>query len=171
MRAAEGAAFDMTDVKSAREASMSITLGRREALHPAAEPNVIPFIDVLLVLLIIFMVTAPKPTVDLQLQLPARSAGPPLMIAPTIVDLRATPNGYGAFIGDEEIALTHLPSAVLAYAMAGDPALREGDVFAEARVYVRAVDQGVAYGVVVAALDELKSAGFEQVGVFSQEAA
>jgi len=37
---------------------------------PMADPNVIPFIDILLVLLIIFMVTAPIPTVDIRVDLP-----------------------------------------------------------------------------------------------------
>ena len=64
-----------------------------ERLHPTSEPNVIPFIDVLLVLLIIFMVTAPTPTVDLHVDLPSNGAraGPERA---TIVALRAQTSGY-----------------------------------------------------------------------------
>jgi len=145
---------------------------RARSLAPAAEPNVIPFIDVLLVLLIIFMVTAPKPTVDLQLQLPA-GAAPPLqvLIPPTIVEIDAAGDGYRIFIGDREIALEDLSATVLAHGLAVDAVLTEEDVFAEAHVFVRARDQGVAYGAVVAVLDELKHAGFQKVGVFAQSAA
>ena len=46
---------------------------RRARLDETSEPNVIPFIDVLLVLLVIFMVTAPTPTTDLRLDLPPPS--------------------------------------------------------------------------------------------------
>jgi biopolymer transport protein ExbD len=150
--------------------STSLAARRDAQFQPAAEPNVIPFIDVLLVLLIIFMVTAPKPTVDLQIDLPVNPRPIAVVIAPTIVDLRPTRNGFGVFIGDQEIGLTALPGEVMARAMAADPVLTEGDVFAEAHVYVRASDQSIAYGAVVAALDELQNAGFAKVGVFAQSA-
>ena len=66
---------------------------RRATLEPNAEPIVIPFIDVLLVLLIIFMVTAPKPTVDLRLDLLESGPSHAAAIAPTIVELREAPTG------------------------------------------------------------------------------
>lgn len=150
--------------------STSLAARRDAQFQPAAEPNVIPFIDVLLVLLIIFMVTAPKPTVDLQIDLPVNPRPIAVVIAPTIVDLRPTRSGFGVFIGDQEIGLAALPGEVMARAMAADPVLTEGDVFAEAHVYVRASDQSIAYGAVVAALDELQNAGFAKVGVFAQSA-
>lgn len=70
---------------------MALSLSRkREGLQPAAEPNMIPFIDVLLVLLVIFMVTAPKPTTDLRVDMPPPdSHGPVSPIEPTFVMLRA----------------------------------------------------------------------------------
>ncbi|HYD89150.1 MAG TPA: biopolymer transporter ExbD [Vitreimonas sp.] len=144
---------------------------RARDLAPAAEPNVIPFIDVLLVLLIIFMVTAPKPTVDLQLQLPTRPVPVEVIIPPTIIDVDASADGYRIFIGEEEIALADVSATVMARGLAVDSVLTEEDVFAEAHVAVRARDQGVAYGAVVAVLDELKQAGFAKVGVFAQSAA
>ena len=61
---------------------------RRVRPLPAAEPNVIPFIDVLLVLLVIFMVTAPAPTVDLHVDLPRGPAHDPGPVHPTIVSIR-----------------------------------------------------------------------------------
>jgi len=53
--------------------ALSMARPRRRAM-PQADPNVIPFIDVLLVLLIIFMVTAPKPTTDLRVDMAPRVA-------------------------------------------------------------------------------------------------
>jgi len=150
--------------------AMAITHSRRAALQPSSEPNVIPFIDILLVLLIIFMVTAPKPTVDIQVELPNRTAPTPVLIPPTIVDLRAGPSGYAIFVGDHEVAESALAATVMAYALSNDAALSEADVYAEARIYVRADDQGIAYGAVVDVLDELQHAGYVKVGVFSQAA-
>jgi biopolymer transport protein ExbD len=63
------------------------TLAIRRRAHPlpASEPNVIPFIDVLLVLLIIFMVTAPKPTTDLRVDMPRPGPTIASALTPTIV--------------------------------------------------------------------------------------
>ena len=142
--------------------------GRR--LHPSAEPNVIPFIDVLLVLLIVFMVTAPKPTVDLQVDMPGRNTTyvPPL-IPPTIVELRESGNGYRLLVDERDVALDRLASSVLALVRAKEPVLTIEDALADARIYVRS-DQDVAYGNVVGVIDELRSAGFEKVSIFAQTA-
>ena len=43
---------------------------KRGKLQPNSDPNVIPFIDIMLVMLIIFMVAAPMPTVDIKVELP-----------------------------------------------------------------------------------------------------
>lgn len=151
---------------------MAITMATRRGarFHPSVEPNVIPFIDVLLVLLIIFMVTAPKPTVDLKIELPQAGRVIPVAIPPLIVDLRSSPRGYAVFIGERELAMADLSGAVLAQTLAFDPVLTEADVLAESRIYVRASDQAIAYGAVVNVLDELQSSGFQKVGLFSQEA-
>lgn len=149
---------------------MAALIAKRSAHHPQAEPNVIPFIDVLLVLLVIFMVTAPKPTVDINVELPQRSAPAPVTIPPTIVDLREVSGGYAIFIGNERYELDAIAGEVMARALAVNAVLTDADVLAEARVYVRAQDQAIAYGAVVAVLDELQGAGFEKVGVFAQAA-
>jgi biopolymer transport protein ExbD len=151
---------------------MAAALGARRRIarhHPASEPNVIPFIDVLLVLLIIFMVTAPKPTVDLQVQLPTHAAAPLPFIPPTIVEVQEGPDGYRLMVGAQETSLDALAGVVLTRVLAADSVLTRKDAFTEAHVYVRA-DQDVSYGMVVAVIDELQHAGFTQVGVFAQSA-
>lgn len=148
----------------------AIVQRRSRAHRPAAEPNVIPFIDVLLVLLIIFMVTAPKPTVDLQVDMPPRNTTyePPL-IPPTVVELRESGAGYRLLVDERDVALERLGRAVLAHVRAKEPVLTAEDALADARIYVRS-DQGVAYGSVVGVIDELRTAGFARVSIYAQTA-
>jgi biopolymer transport protein ExbD len=141
----------------------------RARLHPAAEPNVIPFIDVLLVLLIIFMVTAPKPTTDIRLELTPRAAGPASLIPPTTVSLREAPRGFRVFVGDQETSLDQVSERTMAHVLAVDPALTIVDAQADARVFVRS-DLDVAYENVVAVVDDLQQARFQKVSLIAQDA-
>lgn len=134
-------------------------------LAPAAEPNVIPFIDVLLVLLIIFMVTAPRATTDLRVDLP--TGGPPAPGLPTIVMLQA--DGVSLFVDGEPVTLEALPDVAFAHALANNPEMNSGNVRAFARVVVRA-DQDAAYASVVDVVDELQGAHFAKVGIFGETA-
>ena len=143
---------------------------RARRMMPAAEPNVIPFIDVLLVLLIIFMVTAPKPTTDLRLDLP--SGGPPIQvdIAPTIIDVLPNADGGARLLMDgHEVAWSDLNDAILQRVSAQNDGLDAGVIRMEARVFVRA-DLDLAYTHVVSAIDQLQHDGFAKVGVFAQSA-
>ena len=142
---------------------------RRAQLRLSAEPNVIPFIDVLLVLLIIFMVTAPRPTVDLQVDMPRNTPLVHAVTTSTIVELRQDAVGCRLFVDEREVELDALAGAVLAHVLAAEPVLTAQDVRAEARVFVRS-EQSVAYGNVVGVIDELRRAGFEKVSVFAQTA-
>jgi biopolymer transport protein ExbD len=148
-------------------------LARRARAHalPNAEPNVIPFIDVLLVLLIIFMVTAPRPTTDLQADLPRTDQrGPPPVIAPTIVEIRtAPPDGYRIFMGGEETSLDQLGDDALAHMLASDSVLTPEDAFAEGRIFVRS-DLDVAYQHVITVVETLQEARFRKVAIYAQNA-
>lgn len=140
----------------------------RASMQPAAEPNVIPFIDVLLVLLIIFMVTAPKPTVDLRLDLPRMGSGASL-IEPTIVEVRDDPSGYRLFVGGVETTLDMLARKTLEHILAADPELERNDILADGRVFIRA-DLDVAYQNVVSVTDTLQVEGFQKVSIAAQNA-
>lgn len=141
----------------------------RNRMQPAAEPNVIPFIDVLLVLLIIFMVTAPKPTVDLRLDLPRSSTSRAAAIEPTIVELREAPGGYRLYVSGSETTLDQLGHRTFDHIMASDPELIREDVLAEGRVFIRS-DLDVAYQNVVSVTDVLQDAGFAKVSIAAQNA-
>jgi biopolymer transport protein ExbD len=125
-----------------------------EQLH---EINMTPFIDVMLVLLIIFMVAAPLATVDIQVDLPAATAKPQSRPdRPLFLSLRAD---LSLHLGDGAVAREVLGPALDA-ASAGDR---------EARIFLRA-DRSVSYGEVVAVMSGLREAGYLKVALVGLEA-
>jgi biopolymer transport protein ExbD len=136
---------------------------------PMTDPNVIPFIDILLVLLIIFMVTAPIPTVDIRVDLPPPNPVPIRLegLNPTIVGIRETPAGLAIYVDEETVTLSTLSARTLDHAIRNNPALNVEDMYAEARIFVRA-DQSTAYGNVVNVMTRLQEEGFVKVGIFAE---
>ncbi|MGQ0533137.1 MAG: biopolymer transporter ExbD [Caulobacteraceae bacterium] len=136
---------------------------------PVSEPNVIPFIDILLVLLIIFMVTAPIPTVDIRVDLPPPNPVPIRLVGlnPTIIGVRETPTGRAIYVDEEVVQLSQLGDKTLEHAIRNNPALNVEDMYAQARIFVRA-DQSTAYGNVVDVMSQLQEEGFVQVGIFAE---
>jgi biopolymer transport protein TolR len=134
--------------------------GRRRRHHRRgvmSEINVTPMVDVMLVLLIIFMVSAPLLTVGVPLDLPQSQA--------TTLDqdkepLTVSVNDKGqVFLQDSEIDIKELIPKLKAVAEA-----RGGT---EARVYVRG-DKRVDYGTMMKVMGQLNSAGFHRVALVSE---
>jgi len=149
---------------------MAAALVRKRArLLPTAEPNVIPFIDVLLVLLIIFMVTAPAPTTDLRVDMPRPSPTRVVALPPTIVAIRQVGGAVQVFVDDEEVSSAELPQRALAHLQAANPSLTAEDALENAHIYVRA-DLDVAYERVVAVVEALQRAQFLHVAISAQQA-
>ncbi len=136
---------------------------------PMTDPNVIPFIDILLVLLIIFMVTAPIPTVDIRVDLPPPNPVPIRLegLNPTIVGIRETPGGLVIYVDEETVQMSHLGDRTLDHAIRNNPALEVSEIYAEARIFVRA-DQSTTYGMVVNVMSRLQEEGFVKVGIFAE---
>ena len=137
---------------------------------PVSEPNVIPFIDILLVLLIIFMVTAPIPTVDIKVDLPPPNPVPIKLegLNPTIIGIREVPGaGLQVFVDAEIVTMSTLSDRALDHAIVNNPALNAEDIYAKAKIFVRA-DQSTAYGNVVNVMSLLQEAGFANVGIFAE---
>jgi len=124
----------------------------------AAEINVTPFIDVMLVLLIVFMVAAPLSTVDVPVTLPTSSA-PPAERPPEPIWLTVTAEGAWS-VGDVAVAPVGLAAALEA-ASGGDR---------ERAVLIRG-DAALPYGDVMTVLDALREAGFLKVALVGKEAA
>ena len=147
----------------------AIAIRRRAHLLPASEPNVIPFIDVLLVLLIIFMVTAPTPTTDLRVDMPRPSPAHVVALPPTIVSIRQSGNLARVFVDDEEVSLANLSQRALAHITASRTSLTQEDALENAPIFVRA-DLDVAYQQVVSVVDALERAQFRKVAIAAQQA-
>ncbi|MBD8644014.1 MULTISPECIES: protein TolR [unclassified Stenotrophomonas] len=133
-------------------------IGRRKRRKLKSEINVVPYIDVMLVLLIIFMVTAPLLTLSFEVELP-RSNAKALESKqdPIVVSVRAD-GQLSLKLSDEK-----QPTAMSAEEMQA----RLGGIVAQdksVRVIV-AADRAVAYEKVVAAMDVLKRANVEKVGL------
>ncbi len=137
---------------------MSRGLKRRRAM---AEINVVPYIDVTLVLLIIFMITAPLVQTGVDVDLPqADTAAVEQKNQPPVI---VSVDKMGAFyidIGDDEEEA--VSAEVLLYRVAA--VLRNKP---ETQVYIRG-DQKVEYGKVVTVMVALKNAGVPRVGLMTQ---
>lgn len=133
--------------------------GKRK--KPMAEINVVPYIDVMLVLLVIFMVTAPMLTQGVKVELPKASAKP-VDAKKDVINVGVKKDGsYWLDVGKEaaEAGGTQMPLADIKQKVAillnADPATP---------VLVRG-DRAVEYGVVVTLMAELQQAGAKSVGL------
>lgn len=125
-----------------------------------AEINVVPYIDVMLVLLIIFMVTAPLLLQGVQVDLPQANSSPtPQDEEPLIVSVDAK-NNYYINIGEEEKAVKPLDEIAIQVTKV----LR---VKPQTPVLVWG-DKNVPYGTVIALMTRLQGAGAESVGLVTE---
>ena len=133
---------------------MAFNLKRSEK-EPMSEINVTPFVDVMLVLLIIFMVTAPLLTVGVQVDLPETSAD---TLPEESEPLTLTINSKGeVFIQETKIEFNNLIKKILAVS----------NNRTDTRIYVRG-DKNINYGRVLEVMGTLSGAGFSKVALISE---
>jgi biopolymer transport protein TolR len=122
-----------------------------------AQINVTPLVDVMLVLLVIFMVTAPIIQQGVQVNLPQARAGA-IPGTEDVLVVTVAKNGT-IYLNDNAMNFDELGSKLRA--------IRNNQ--ADKQVYVRA-DQDVRYGLVMRTIAELKQAGIERVGMVTRPA-
>ncbi|MGE3064347.1 MAG: protein TolR [Hyphomicrobiaceae bacterium] len=132
--------------------------GRRRGSRkhtPMSEINVTPFVDVMLVLLIIFMVTAPLLTVGVPIELPeARGQQLQANKEPLTISV----NGKGEiYIQENVVPLEELAPKLRAIAKNGY----------EEQIFIRG-DKGIDYGTVMRVMGRIKSAGFTKVSLVTE---
>ena len=136
---------------------MAIRLDHGEdELAEVHEINVTPFIDVMLVLLIIFMVAAPLATVDIAVDLPSSTVEP--RQRPDKPVYLTVKGDLTLAVGDDPVARIDLSSA-LAAATSGNK---------DERIFLRA-DRAVAYGDVMQVMNDLRAAGYLKVALVGLE--
>jgi biopolymer transport protein TolR len=141
---------------------MGMSLGKNspadeedDLYQPLAEINITPFVDVMLVLLIIFIITAPLMTAGVPVELPDTSAARVSQPKkPMVVTLAAD---GGLYIRDEQVESERLVGRL--------KALRAEE--GEAVVYVRA-DRKNSYGAVMELLSRVGEGGYQRVSLLSQ---
>ena len=124
-----------------------------------AEINVTPFVDIMLVLLIIFMVVAPLATVSIKLDLPP--AVPSNVVDPREPVYISLQESGQIFIAQDEVALENLPSAVCA-ALQPTPNCRDE------RLFVRGQPE-VKYGQFMEVMNTMQQNGFLKVGLLNED--
>lgn len=129
--------------------------GRRRP-QPLSEINVTPFVDVMLVLLIVFMVAAPLLTVGVPIDLP-ESQAKPLDGDNEPITISITSQGQ-VFMQDTEIAVEELIAKLQAIAANGY----------DERIYVRG-DQDADYGTIMNVMGRINSAGYKRLGLVTLE--
>jgi biopolymer transport protein TolR len=135
--------------------------GRRgQRYRPMSEINVTPFVDVMLVLLIIFMVAAPLMTVGVPVDLP-RTAAAPLNQEQEPLTITVDSEGR-IFLQETEVPIENLVpqlQAILANQPQGQP---------ERRIFVRG-DRAISYGRVMEVMGTVSAAGFQRVALLAEQ--
>ncbi|KQP89595.1 biopolymer transporter [Methylobacterium sp. Leaf113] len=137
---------------------MAVNLGSNDGgdLVENAEINITPFIDVILVLMIIFMVAAPLSTVSVPVELPTSSAQQqPRPDKPVYVSIKSD---LSVTVGEDTLARADLGTAL-------DGATKGNK---EERIFLRA-DKGVPYGELMQVMNLLRGAGYLKVGLVGLE--
>ncbi len=137
---------------------MEFSNNSRDRSGPMSQINVTPFVDVMLVLLIIFMVTAPMMQQGVQVNLP-KAATKALTAQEQAIVVSIDKSGR-TFIDKNEIPVSDLKPRLVELIASRS----KKEVFLKA-------DQDVPYGLVVKAMAEIKGAGVEKLGMVTEPAA
>lgn len=143
-------------------AKLATAAAGRFAIAQNADINVTPFVDVMLVLLIIFMVAAPMATVSIPVDVPV--ADPPENARPPKLTIVSLQKSGAVYIGDTATSLaalpTALPASMRANGIAGLPQAQ--------RIVVRA-DAEVKYEQFMGVVNALQDGGFHKIDLMAED--
>ena len=125
---------------------------RRHRVRPMSEINVTPFVDVMLVLLIVFMVSAPLLTSGVPIDLPETQAKP-LVLDKEPITITVNPEGK-IFIKDDQVTIDNLVPKLTTLS----------DNNLDERIYVRG-DRTANYGMIMRVMGTINGAGFRHIGL------
>jgi biopolymer transport protein ExbD len=138
--------------------------GGRYSLGQNSEINVTPFVDILLVLLIIFMVAVPMATVAIKVDLPPATIPPPNAPKPKEPVFISIQKSGAIFLADKQTSLDNLEIDLDAKFTATGQAGPKDDQ----RVMIRA-DADVMYADFMGVLNQLQTAGWYKVGLINED--
>ena len=138
--------------------------GGRYSLNQNSDINVTPFVDILLVLLIIFMVAVPMATVAIKVDLPPATIPPPDAPKPKEPVFISIQKSGAIFIAEKQTSLDNLEFDLDAKFTANDQAGPKD----EQRVMIRA-DADVLYADFMGVLNQLQTSGWFKVGLINED--
>ncbi|KQU94216.1 biopolymer transporter ExbD [Devosia sp. Root105] len=138
--------------------SLQSARGKRGRRGAISEINMTPLVDVMLVLLIVFMVTAPLLTSGVPIDLPQTNAPEMKVEGTKPLTISVTPEGQ-VYLGEDEVSLETLLSSVAAAA---------GDAGTQQRLYIRG-DATADYGLIMQVMGDLSRAGYARIGLITQQ--
>jgi len=132
--------------------------GGKYAIEQNSEINVTPFVDIMLVLLIIFMVAAPLATVNVEVKLPAATVDPQENPPkPFYISIQSNARTY---IGDNEVDIDNVGGELLGLIGNKTPS--------DERIFIRA-DQTTRYGDFMQVMNSLQDNGFYSVALVGED--
>ena len=134
---------------------MGMSAGKGGGRSTLSEINVTPMVDVMLVLLIIFMVSAPLLTVGVPIELP-QSQGKQLESNHEPLTISVSSNG-DVFIGETKVPLDEIGEKLKAIAKNG----------VDEQIFVRG-DKGISYGQVMTVMGRISAGGFKKVSLVTE---
>lgn len=132
--------------------------GGKYAIEQNSEINVTPFVDIMLVLLIIFMVAAPLATVSVEVKLPSATVEP--VESPPKPFYISIQNNARTYIGDNEVDIDAVGSELLSLIGNKTPS--------DERIFIRA-DQTTRYGDFMQVMNSLQDSGFYSVALVGED--
>ena len=144
--------------------------GKRGRMDVTADPNVIPFIDIMLVLLIIFMIAAPISSVDIHVTMPRSKVDPSKRPPrPTWVSVSAENGGVRVFVMNDEVSWDSLGQRTVEAVRTNSPQIANDDYeVKQQRIYIRA-DSDLPYRNVVHTMNMLQNVGFTKIGLVAED--